>query len=803
MLRLCAFGTATLERDGARLQGLSAQRKAMALLVLLASAGDAGVSRDRVIATLWAESDEAHARGALKQLTHAVRHQLGIPDLFTGTADLSLNRERISSDVADFRAAIRAGEGERAVALYRGPFLDGFHLRDAAEFDRWADRERAGFAASFAHAMEQLADAAAQAGDHVGAARWWSQLAASDPLDARATVRLMSALVSAGDQAAALRQARTYDALVREQHDGAPDPRVAMMADTLESGLPVTGTFAPVVRPVPAAPPAAPTPAELTAAIPMLPAVSLVARYLPARAARRVLTGLIGLLVLIVLAGVEDRLRSKGRTSTTVTAPAFAAAGVPAAKAVRPSVGVVPFANIGGRADDEPFADGLTDELIGALGRVAGLKVAGRTSAFALKGRSLSVRAIADTLRVAAVLEGSVRRTGDHVRVTATLVAAAADSVLWSETFDRRSGDIFALQEDIAQAIVRALKVSFDSAAPTVRHATRDALAYDFYLRGRYFSARQNRPSLLRAVSYLEQAIARDSGFAAAYASLADARILLVLFGGHQPRDELPRARAAAQHALALDSTLGEAHGALAHVLFAFDWNWLAAGREFERAIALDPGLATLRQRYGIYLLDLGEFDRAATVLHDALAIDPLSAPITMTLGRVFVNARQPERAQAALLTAIELNPALSFAHLQLGHAYLQQGNGSQALVEFRTAAALSGVSDSAQLAYAYAVSNRRGDALTVLRQLLASAPRRYLPPFSIAMAYTGLGLRDSAFRWLDRGVAERAAYMDMVGVIPAFDPLRTDPRFTALLQRMNLGRTSAVRARHFVAAPR
>lgn len=808
MLRLRAFGSAAVERDAARLEGLSGQRKAVALLTLLAVAGEPGLSRDRVVATLWPESDETRARGALKQLVHAVRQQLGVPEVLVGTADLRLNPECIGSDVADFDAALRAGDAERAVALYAGPLLDGFHLRDAAEFERWADVERAEYARRYDRALETLADAATASGDHVGAVQRWSRLAASAPLDARVAVRLMTALANAGDQAAALRHGRTYETLVRGELGAPADPSVGAAMVSL-SAVPLAGERAAPVEDAPAArarqgpavsvPPSRspePNPKVAASAEPTLAPESAPPAPMPRptvggtgqdrrRAWALPAAAVAGALTVAVLGGYVGR---KG-AAAAASASARQRAATPVLRtAARPSVGVLPFANTSGDPADEPFSDGLTDELIGALGRVPGLKVSGRTSAFALKGKGLGVRAVADTLRVGAVLEGSVRRAGDRLRVTAQLVNAADDSVLWAETYDRAPTDIFAVQEDIAQAIVGALQVKLGGPGrPLVRQGTADSAAYELYLKGRYFSSRPTGATLRRAVGYFEQAIARDSAYPAPYAGLADARALLVLFAGSSPREELPRARVAAAKALALDSTLAEAHAALAHVLFAFDWNWPAAGREYERAIALDPGYATGRQRYGIYLLDQGRFDEAAAALTEALAIDPLSAPITMTLGRVEVSARRPGRAVPRLLAALELNPELSFAHQQLGHAYLQQGMVDPALAAFRRAALLSGPGDSAQLAYAYALSHRRAEAEAIVRQLLASGARRYVPPFGVAMAYVGLGDSDAAFRWLERGYEERAAYMDMLNVTPAFDPLRADPRFGRLLRRMRL----------------
>jgi TolB-like protein/Tfp pilus assembly protein PilF len=450
-------------------------------------------------------------------------------------------------------------------------------------------------------------------------------------------------------------------------------------------------------------------------------------------------------------------------------------------------VAVLPFANTSGDPGDEPFSDGLTDELIGALSQVSGLKVSPRTSAFALKGRGLGVRAVADTLGVATVLEGSVRRAGDRLRVTAQLVNAADDGVLWSETYDRERRDVFGVQEEIARAIVGALRVRLGTGTgePLVRRATADLEAYELFLKGRYFWTRRTQESLPHARRYFERAIARDPAYARAYSGLASTYVLLGVFGHRPPHEVMPHARAAAAQAVALDSTLAEAHAALGHVRYMYDWDWAGAGRAFERALALDPEYGTGWLLYGIQLLQQGRLAEAEPALERARALDPLDPSTSLSLGRLHLSARRGDHGVAMLRAALELNPEFSFAHQQLGHAYLAQGRATEALAAFRRAAALSGVRDSAHLAHALAVTGERGAAGGVLRELLASSGRRYVPPFGVAVAYAGLGDVDAAFRWLDRAVEERSSFVTGAKTLPAFDRLRADPRWGLLLRRM------------------
>ena len=509
----------------------------------------------------------------------------------------------------------------------------------------------------------------------------------------------------------------------------------------------------------------------------------------PTRRRHAVIIGVLaGMLAGAALLAVAWRSGGIRRSAIPLAAsrPAIRAAAVEA----RPSVAVLPFVNTSDPSD-EAFSDGLTDELIGALGQVPGLKVAGRTSSFALKGKGLDVRAVAETLGVSTVVEGSYRRSGDRLRVGAQLVSAADGAVLWAEMYDRKVADVFDVQEELARAIVRALRgrlASDGSRDSLVTRPTNDLAAYELYLRGRYIlNARNNRDAIRSAIGYFERAIARDPTFAHAHANLADAYALLGALSLGRPDEELSRARAAAERALQLDSTIAEAHVALAHILFAFDFEWAASTRAFRRAIALDPSDVHARVLFAIMLQDLGHVDEALAQLDTARTIDPLAPLVGVVRGRVYVNAGRPAEAIQPLTEALALSPDLDLAYQQLGHARLQLGRHAEAIAAFRQAATLSGIRDSAHLAYAYAVAGRRAESERIVRTLLASSSRRYVPPFHIAMAYAGLGDTDAAFAWLQRGYRERGSFMDGLAVTPAFASLHGDPRWRPLLRRMRL----------------
>ena len=758
MLRLHTFGGCYLERGGTRLEALTAQRKALALLVLLAASGERGMSRDTILSYLWPDSDEERARTSLKQLVHSLRSQLQAPELLLGTADVRLNPAILSDDVRDFRAAIARDDFATAMALYEGPFLDGFYLRDTDAFERWVSAERLTHAQSAARAMESLAEQAAQRGDSRDAVAWWRRLSQADPVSARAATGLMRALDASGDRAAALQHARVYQLLVRQEL-GEVDPSVADVVERLKRGTlrPLSTEKPEAALATPPAPPAPPSP---------LP---------PARPATTRGRFTIAGFVMLALVGAYAAWRAAGD----------AGANIPPTGA---SLAVLPFANTSGDPADEAFSDGLTDELIAALGRSTDMKVAGRTSTFALKGRRLSLRAVADTLGVATLLEGSVRRAGQRLKVTAQLVNVSDNAILWADSYDRELRDIFAVQEDIARSIVAALraKLAQRSGTTLVRRTTADPLAYELYLKGRYiWNTQLSRDGVLQAASFFQRAIERDSTFARAHAGLSDAYARLGAFGYSPPRQEFPRALAAARRALAIDSTLAEAHAALAHVLFVYEWDLERSEAAYRRAIALDPRYSFARFSFAVMLQGQGRFGEAIAQLDTARTTDPLAPAVPNVLGRVYVSARQPDLAIRQLREALVLNPRLDLAHQQLGYAYLQKGMHDDAIAAFRQAAAMSGPRDSAQLAYAYAVAGRRAEAERVIRRVLDAKVSRYLSPYHIAIAYAGLGNDEETFRWLDRAFDERALFAAGMQVEPAFLRLHADPRWIDLRRRV------------------
>jgi serine/threonine-protein kinase len=502
---------------------------------------------------------------------------------------------------------------------------------------------------------------------------------------------------------------------------------------------------------------------------------------------------LAGALVLVAVAGVyefwNDRFRLHGaenkRAAATSTVPA------PASDS-GPSLAVLPFTNLSPDRNNEYFSDGMTEELITALGRVEGLRVAARNSAFALKGKALDVRAIGETLHVANVLEGSVRRAGDKLRVAAQLVDARSGYHLWSDEYDRNLKDVFSVQDELARAIVAALRVRLKlrGGADTslLPLSPTDVAAHDLYLQGRYELNQRTYESLRRAASYFDRALMQDSTYAQAYAGLADAYNRLPLFGPVRPSDAYRHAKRAAERALTLDSALDVAHAALADALMLGDYDWQRSEAEYRRTILLNPNYAIAHNSYANLLRLLGRLDEAIAERARARALDPLSRPIGAELGRDLEMVHRFDEALRQLRTTVESDTNFARVHLYLCLAYLSKRTPRKATGECERAVSLSGgYQGIGPLVYAYAASGDRPKAMGILRQLEERRQREYVPPWELAIAHLGLGDRDGTFAWLDSAYAARDPLVTLGLSEPIWDPVRTDPRFARLRARMGL----------------
>jgi len=418
------------------------------------------------------------------------------------------------------------------------------------------------------------------------------------------------------------------------------------------------------------------------------------------------------------------------------------------------SVAVLPFANMSGDKENEYFSDGLAEEILNALTKLPGLKVAARTSAFAFKGRNEDIRRIGETLRVTHALEGSVRKAGNRVRITAQLISIADGCHVWSERYDREMSDIFAIQDEISQAIVNVLrlKLAKPAAQATARRAV-EPEAYEAYLKGRSFWNKRTEADLNRSIEYFHRAIELDPSYPLAYAGLG-------------------------------------------HVLTAYDWDFHGAEKEYKRALDLNFRYPTAHQWYGHMLVVTGRSAEAIAEVIRARDFDPLSVPINAFVGLIYMKARQYGQAIAASRKVIELDPKNPFAHWILARSLDAQNELQEAVAEAEKAVSLSGRTHpfAAQLGYAYARSGDAVKARQAVDQLMELSRSKYVSPYDIALIYTGLGEKDLAFAWLEKAYVERTGRL-LELPDPAFDSMRSDPRFLNLVKRIGLPQESAVRA--------
>jgi serine/threonine-protein kinase len=486
------------------------------------------------------------------------------------------------------------------------------------------------------------------------------------------------------------------------------------------------------------------------------------------------------------LARVSSALRGLfGGSTTTRERP------VPAQLALPTSAAVLPFKDLSPEQDQAYFSDGLAEELATALSRIPGLRVVARSSAFQFRGPGLDVREVGRKLRVGAVLGGSVRRSGGRIRVSTNLVSVSDGYELWSDSYDSELADVFQVQEDIARSIAAALRVKLAGpVAALVRRPTADLEAFDLYLKGRFAWHQRTGKTLAEAARYFDEAVARDPGFARAWAGLADACTLLPLYTGTTPAEAWPRAKSAALRAIGLDDGLADAHTSLAYGTMLYEWDWPAAEREFRRAIAADPDYPVAHHWYADFLCGRGRLDEALKEMRRAQELDPLSRITGVELAWVYyLMGRNPE-AEAALDQVLRLDPAYSHAHFATGLLALAAGRPGDAVVALRRSLELGGFTAHAAgaLVGACAASGDRQAALAELDALTARAATEYVPPFAFVAAYAGMGDLDRAFEWLERGIAERDVLLPENFFEPLLDPLKRDARYARVAARMRGG---------------
>ncbi len=455
------------------------------------------------------------------------------------------------------------------------------------------------------------------------------------------------------------------------------------------------------------------------------------------------------------------------------------------------SIAVLPFKPLAANNRDESLELGVSDSLITRLGSIRQITVRPISAVRRYTGLEQDAAAAGRELRVESVLEGNIQRAGERIRITARLVRVEDGVTLWTETFDEKFTDIFAVQDSISQKIIGALalQLSGDERNQLTKKYTANTEAYQLYLKGRYFWNKRTPEGFEKSLEFYRQAIDIDPNYALAYAGLADSYNLLGSYGVLPLKESHPKARAAAEKALEIDGELAEAHTALAAVIADYYWDWAAAERHFKQAIALNPNYPVARNWYSQQLARMGRLDESIEEAKRAQTLDPISPSANAHVGLALYRARRYDEAITQLQKALEINADALDAHIFLGFVYVQQERSEEAIAEFETVVKLSQRNPSllALLGYAYATAGKPEEARAILKELNEQLKNQPVSPFETAMIYIGLGEREQAFAWLEKAYDERAWQLGFLKVEPIFDPLRSDSRFTDLMRRVNL----------------
>jgi TolB-like protein/Tfp pilus assembly protein PilF len=501
------------------------------------------------------------------------------------------------------------------------------------------------------------------------------------------------------------------------------------------------------------------------------------------RTGRKIVGITVGLAV--IAAGLMIFQMVRPKAASLVSEPA--AAEPASAK----SIAVLPFDNLSRDPDNAYFCEGVQDEILTRLAKVADLKVISRTSTQHFKSSPDNLPQIARQLGVAHILEGSVQKAGDAVRVNVQLINAASDAHLWAETFDRKLTDIFAVESEIAKTIAETLQARLTGSEKSsiAKTPTVNPQAYELYLRGKFFAEKRTGADLHKSIDYYDEAIAKDPGYALAYVGLADSHLLLSAYGAISPKESVPPARAALKKALELDDSLAQAH-ASSGLLATIELDVNRAISELERAIQLNPNYATAHHWLALPLMGIGQSDRAIIEAKRAIELDPLSLICNSDLGWIYFNARRYDEAEAQARKTLDMDSRFTVAHYYLGETFQVKGKLTAAIAEYQKAFELNNDPFSlAMLGQAYARQGKTDEARKVLARLSEEAKSRYVSPYALAVVLTALGDKGHAIDELERGYDEGGFYISLIKVDPLFDDLRGDSRFEALVQKITRGK--------------
>lgn len=911
MLKLRVLGCIELNgSDGQSIQSVLAQPKRLALLAYLTLTG--GFCRkDTLLPLFCPDSDQEHARGALRQNVYLVRRSLGRGILVArGDDEIGIAHEQIWCDAVAFREALQRGDLEGALGQWSGELLPGFYLDGAPDFERWLTGERNRLRDEAVGAACVLAERADAAGDRAGAIHWTRFQLSLSPLDETAHRRLLLLLARSGDRAAALTAFEAFTRELERELGLEPSAETRELAESIRScDRPECLGSTPESGPRRGSEKVGAEPSVTNGTVTPGAPVSL--RWKRFSASMRWRLGVIASLILVLGAGISalvkapsgvdrpilvvgtiqdltggsdprltrvtekmlttqlaqlswlrllsdarvERFQKAERESSelaTLTAAARRAGATdlidgavyrlkngrlrldlqrielasgtvhalpptegedvtvlvrqavtrftaafhnPDPRGVAASVAVLPFLDVSQNGRAQYLADGLSIELTNALGRIPGLAVASRAAAFSYRGASADPREIGRNLGVHYVLEGSVGKEGDSLRVSLQLVEAGTGKLRWSQPFAGRQSELFALQDQMEEATSQVVRRELGLEAPAAgSRRPANSEAYDAYLRGRFLLREKTPKRVRKAIQYFSKSVQRDPSYAPGYAGLGDAYVALAAF--ECPDSVLPRARSAINQALRLDDGLAGMHLANANILLHYDWEWAAAEREHRRALQLDPSLPEARFGYASFLRAARRPDEALRELEVALSLKEVSVPDTLAFAVVkhlkmeefLYYARRYPAAREHARASLELDPGSVDARLLLALVHVQEENYRSALAEVEAIREEVGDRPSgiATIGYVYGRAGRRAKALEALNALRALSRERYVPRDEMALIHLGLGETDRALDLYEAAIADRHWSLVYLNADPRLDQLRRNPRFQRLLRRIN-----------------
>lgn len=787
MVRLRLLGSVTVEDEDGLVAGILSRRHPIALLAILAATPSPSVSRSKVVSLLWPETPEDRARGRLNTCLHRVRSALSEEAVRSVGDDLRLDPDAVWSDVGAFERLLEEGEPEEAVALYDGPFLDGFRLRGSAPFEKWSDAVRERLEHRYRDALEALATAAEERGDGESAVAWWRERAGADPYNGRVAARLAQALALTGNRAEALRVADDHARLLREELGVEPNPGIRSLATELREGAAEpTAPSADGAGEAQEAPGGGAVGTEGRAAEGETPPRSSEADGEAQEGASRsgvrraTLVGAVAAAAFLAWALTVGpwAIGSTGKDGSGRER----ASGGDSRSGVAPAVAVLPFDTLESRGA-HPFAAGLHDGLLTRLSNVSGLRVISATSVVHYGDASLPLPAIAESLGVDWIVEGGVQRSGDRIQVNAQLIDPRSDTHVWAESYRREltGQNLFGIQSEIATAITGALvdRITPAERDRLARDPTDDLEAYRLYVEGRRLLNQRTEPKMRRALDRFQRAIARDSSFALAWAGLADAMGIISSWGFSLP-EGLPDREAAARRALELDPELAEAHASLGNIRMVRD-DVGAAIRRFERAVELRPSYAHAHVWLGAAHLTAGDVEAAVEAWERSAALDPRSRMTPHILALAYLYAGRYEEALVEAQRAPELVTTYPTLHLEAWILY-HLGRWEEAEAMLRDA---DGVQNRAVLALTRLAAGDTARAREVLEELEG---RETDADFWVGLVRAGLGDVEGAFEAFGRGddLSGTGARSLRYLFPEALGPVRADPRYAALIREID-----------------